>query len=148
MTKEDWGYCSKIALDLFSFGQKVAAEHGMILVDTKYDMGIDKYGNILLIDEIQTPDSSRYWIKNTYKQRIKNGLEPENVDKEFLRLWFVDNCDPYNDDELPPAPNDLVVELSNRYIYLYETITGEDFPMPARGELIKNRIINNLKEYI
>tara|TARA_B100001146_G_scaffold222856_1_gene236170 strand:- start:24092 stop:25063 length:972 start_codon:yes stop_codon:yes gene_type:complete len=148
MTKEDWGYCSKIALDLFSFGQKVAAEHGMILVDTKYEMGIDKSGNILLIDEIHTPDSSRYWIKNTYEQRIENGLEPENIDKEFLRLWFVDNCDPYNDDELPPAPNDLVVELSNRYIYLYETITGEDFPMPARGELIKNRIINNLKEYI
>ena len=148
MTKEDWGYCSKIALDLFSFGQKVAAEHGMILVDTKYEMGIDKSGNILLIDEIHTPDSSRYWIKNTYEQRIENGLEPENVDKEFLRLWFVDNCDPYNDDELPPAPNDLVVELSNRYIYLYETITGESFPMPVKGELIENRITNNLKEYI
>jgi len=148
MTKEDWGFCSKIALDLFSFGQKVAAEHGMILVDTKYEMGVDESGNILLIDEIHTPDSSRYWIKNTYEQRIKNGLEPENIDKEFLRLWFVDNCDPYNDDELPPAPNDLVVELSNRYIYLYETITGESFPMPVKGELIENRITNNLKEYI
>jgi phosphoribosylaminoimidazole-succinocarboxamide synthase len=148
MTKEDWVFCSKIALDLFSFGQKIAAEHGMILVDTKYEMGIDGSGNILLIDEIHTPDSSRYWIKNTYEQRIENGLEPENVDKEFLRLWFVDNCDPYNDDELPPAPNDLVVELSNRYIYLYETIIGESFPMPVKGELIENRIINNLKEYI
>ena len=148
MTKEDWGFCSKIALDLFSFGQKVAAEHGMILVDTKYEMGVDESGNILLIDEIHTPDSSRYWIKNTYEQKIKNGLEPENIDKEFLRLWFVDNCDPYNDDELPPAPNDLVVELSNRYIYLYEAITGESFPMPVKGELIENRITNNLKEYI
>jgi phosphoribosylaminoimidazole-succinocarboxamide synthase len=148
MTKEDWVFCSKIALDLFSFGQKIAAEHGMILVDTKYEMGIDGSGNILLIDEIHTPDSSRYWIKNTYEQRIENGLEPENIDKEFLRLWFVDNCDPYNDDELPPAPNDLVVELSNRYIYLYETIIGESFPMPVKGELIENRIINNLKEYI
>ncbi|MEE3196054.1 MAG: phosphoribosylaminoimidazolesuccinocarboxamide synthase [Candidatus Neomarinimicrobiota bacterium] len=148
MTKEDWGFCSKIALDLFSFGQKVAAEHGMILVDTKYEMGVDESGNILLIDEIHTPDSSRYWIKNTYEQRIGNGLEPENIDKEFLRLWFVDNCDPYNDDELPPAPDDLVVELSNRYIYLYETITGESFPMPVKGELIENRITNNLKEYI
>ena len=148
MTKEDWVFCSKIALDLFSFGQKIAAEHGMILVDTKYEMGIDGAGNILLIDEIHTPDSSRYWIKNTYEQRIENGLEPENIDKEFLRLWFVDNCDPYNDDELPPAPNDLVVELSNRYIYLYETIIGESFPMPVKGELIENRIINNLKEYI
>ena len=148
MTKEDWVFCSKIALDLFSFGQKIAAEHGMILVDTKYEMGIDGSGNILLIDEIHTPDSSRYWIKNTYEQRIENGLEPENIDKEFLRLWFVGNCDPYNDDELPPAPNNLVVELSNRYIYLYETIIGESFPMPVEGELIENRIINNLKEYI
>ena len=148
MTKEDWGFCSKIALDLFSFGQKVAAEHGMILVDTKYEMGVDESGNILLIDEIHTPDSSRYWIKNTYEQRIENGLEPENIDKEFLRLWFVDNCDPYNDDELPPAPDDLVVELSNRYIYLYETITGESFPMPVKDEIIENRITNNLKEYI
>ena len=120
----------------------------MILVDTKYEMGIDGSGNILLIDEIHTPDSSRYWIQNTYDQRIASGLEPENIDKEFLRLWFVDNCDPYNDDELPRAPEDLVVELSNRYIYLYETITGESFPMPVEGEPINTRITNNLKEYI
>ena len=148
MTQGEWDYCSKIALDLFSFGQRVAAEHGMILVDTKYEMGIDSSGNILLIDEIHTPDSSRYWIQNTYDQRIASGLEPENIDKEFLRLWFVDNCDPYNDDELPRAPEDLVVELSNRYIYLYETITGESFPMPVEGEPINTRITNNLKEYI
>ena len=148
MTKEDWAYCSKVALDLFSFGQKIASEHGMILVDTKYEMGVDESGNILLIDEIHTPDSSRYWIKNTYEQRMADGLEPENIDKEFLRLWFVDNCDPYNDDQLPSAPEGLVVELSNRYIYLYETITGETFPVPVEGEPIKNRIINNLKEYI
>ncbi len=148
MTQGEWAYCSKIALDLFSFGQRVAAEHGMILVDTKYEMGIDSSGNILLIDEIHTPDSSRYWIQNTYDQKITSGLEPENIDKEFLRLWFVDNCDPYNDDELPRAPEELVVELSNRYIYLYETITGESFPMPMEGEPINTRITNNLKEYI
>ena len=120
----------------------------MILVDTKYEMGVDKDGNILLIDEIHTPDSSRYWIKKTFEERFAEGKEPENVDKEFLRLWFVDNCDPYNDEELPPAPDDLVVELSNRYIYLYETITGERFPLPSGEEPIENRIINNLKEYI
>ena len=148
MKEEDWVYCSKIALDLFSFGQQVAAEHAMILVDTKYEIGIDESGKILLIDEIHTPDSSRYWIKNTYEERMADGMEPENIDKEFLRLWFVDNCDPYNDEKTPPAPEDLVVELSNRYIYLYETITGEKFPMPPEGELIKNRIVKNLKEYI
>jgi len=148
MKEEDWVYCSKIALDLFSFGQKIAAEHGMILVDTKYEMGVDESGKILLIDEIHTPDSSRYWIKNTYEQRMADGVEPENIDKEFLRLWFVDNCDPYEDGDLPSAPKDLVVELSSRYIYLYETITGEKFPMPVDGEPIKNRIANNLKGYI
>ena len=148
MTKDDWRYCSKVALDLFAFGQKVAADHGMILVDTKYEMGVDVDGNILLVDEIHTPDSSRYWIKNTYEEKMEKGEEPENIDKEFLRLWFVDNCDPYNDEELPKPPDDLVVELSNRYIYLYETITGENFPLPIAGEPIKNRIIKNLKEYI
>ena len=107
MTKEDWEYCSQKALELFSFGQKKAAENGMILVDTKYEMGRDADGNIVLIDEIHTPDSSRYWISETYQERMDSGLEPQNIDKEFLRLWFVDNCDPYNDETLPDAPEDL-----------------------------------------
>ena len=118
------------------------------MVDTKYEIGKDASGKIKFVDEIHTPDSSRFWIGDSYKERISAGDEPENIDKEFLRLWFVDNCDPYNDEKIPPAPEDLVVELSNRYIYLYETITGEKFPMPPEGELIKNRIVKNLKEYI
>ena len=148
MTKEDWNYCSQKALDLFEFGQKKAQENGMILVDTKYEMGRDENGNILLIDEIHTPDSSRYWITDTYEERMSSGQEPQNIDKEFLRLWFVDNCDPYNDKELPPAPDDLVIELSSRYIYLYETITGSVFPFPDRGKLVQERINENLKEYL
>ena len=148
MTKEDWGYCSQKALELFEFGQKKAQENGMILVDTKYEMGRDENGNILLIDEIHTPDSSRYWITDTYEERMSSGQEPQNIDKEFLRLWFVDNCDPYNDKELPPAPDDLVIELSSRYIYLYETITGSVFPFPDRGKLVQERINENLKEYL
>ena len=112
MTAEDWEYCSRKALELFQFGQKKALENGMILVDTKYEMGKDENGNIVLIDEIHTPDSSRYWIAETYDERIKDNQEPQNIDKEFLRLWFVDNCDPYNDKELPEAPKELVVELS------------------------------------
>ena len=145
MTQNDWDFCSKKALELFSFGQKKAAEHGMILVDTKYEMGRDVDGNIVLIDEIHTPDSSRYWISETYKGRMDAGKEPQNVDKEFLRLWFVDNCDPYNDDNLPDAPEDLVVELSNRYIYLYETITGESFPFPDERMTVHERINKNLE---
>ena len=148
MTQEDWDYCSKKALELFEFGQKKAAENGMILVDTKYEMGKDEDGNILLIDEIHTPDSSRYWIAGSYEDRIAQGKEPQNIDKEFLRLWFVDNCDPYNDKELPPAPDELVIELSSRYIYLYETITGSVFPFPDKGREVTERIKENLKDYI
>ncbi len=148
MTEEDWNYCSKKALELFVFGQKTAMENGMILVDTKYEMGKDINGEIVLIDEIHTPDSSRYWIANTYDERIQNNKEPQNIDKEFLRLWFVDNCDPYNDKTLPDAPLDLVAELSSRYIYLYETITGGLFPFPDSGKSIQNRINENLEDLI
>ena len=148
MTQEDWDYCSQKALELFEFGQKKAEESGLVLVDTKYEMGKDEGGNILLIDEIHTPDSSRYWIAETYEERMSNGQEPQNIDKEFLRLWFVDNCDPYNDKEIPPAPNDLVIELSSRYIYLYETITGSVFPFPDHGKTVQGRINENLKEYL
>tara|TARA_Y100000588_G_scaffold393473_1_gene509648 strand:+ start:390 stop:1367 length:978 start_codon:yes stop_codon:yes gene_type:complete len=146
MTQEDWDYCSQKALELFTFGQQQAAEHGMILVDTKYEMGRDKGGNIVLIDEIHTPDSSRYWIAETYDERMAAGQEPQNIDKEFLRLWFVDNCDPYNDETLPEAPEDLVVELSSRYIYLYETITGGAFPFPDASKEVQERINENLKD--
>ena len=147
MTQQDWDYCSKKALELFEFGQKKAAEHGMILVDTKYEMGKDKDGNILLIDEIHTPDSSRYWIASSYEDLIVKNKEPQNIDKEFLRLWFIDNCDPYNDKKLPAAPDELVIELSSRYIYLYETITGSVFPFPDKDKAVTERIKENLKEY-
>ena len=148
MTQEDWDYCSQKALELFAFGQKKAAESGMILVDTKYEMGRDSSGEIMLIDEIHTPDSSRYWIAKTYDERMTAGQEPQNIDKEFLRLWFVDNCDPYNDETLPEAPEELVAELSSRYIYLYETITGGLFPFPDLGKPVNERINENLKEVL
>ena len=148
MTSEDWNFCSQKAMQLFDFGQRTALENGMILVDTKYEMGKDSDGNIVLIDEIHTPDSSRYWIADTYQERIENDKEPQNIDKEFLRLWFVDNCDPYNDETLPDAPEDLVVELSKRYIYLYETITGKSFPFPDENIPVNERIKNNLKDQL
>ena len=148
MTQEDWDYCSNKALELFAFGQKKAAENDMILVDTKYEMGRDAEGAIRLIDEIHTPDSSRYWIAKTYDERMAVGQEPQNIDKEFLRLWFVDNCDPYNDETLPEAPEELVAELSSRYIYLYETITGGVFPFPDTGKPVSERINENLKELL
>jgi len=148
MSKEDWEIASKIALQLFTFGQKMALENGLILVDTKYELGKDNNGNIVLVDEIHTPDSSRYWIADTYDDRFNNGKEPQNVDKEFLRLWFVDNCDPYNDEILPAAPEELVVELSQRYIFLYETITGNRFKFPLKNLPAHKQLISNLKEYL
>ncbi len=145
MTKKDWDYVSLKTLELFRFGQAEALKNGLILVDTKYEFGKDENGNILLLDEIHTPDSSRYWIAKTYEERFLNGMEPENIDKEFLRLWFKEHCDPYNDPELPPAPRELVIELSRRYIMLYEMITGEKFIFPKNKD-INSRITTNLRQ--
>jgi phosphoribosylaminoimidazole-succinocarboxamide synthase len=137
-----WKRLGAIAFELFEFGAKIAALHGLILVDTKYELGTDSKGEILLIDEVHTPDSSRYWLKESYEERMNNGQEPENIDKEFLRLWFREHCDPYKDKVLPRAPDDLVVELSSRYIRLYEMITGNgfsvDFSQPVQERITKN----------
>jgi len=134
MTQDDFDVCAKAALEVFAVGQSIAAKQGLILVDTKYEFGKDKEGNIVLIDEVHTPDSSRYWLASSYQERIACGEEPENIDKEFLRLWFRDHCDPYNDLELPKAPKKLVVELSRRYISLYEMITGSTFEFNSASE--------------
>ena len=114
------------------------------MVDTKYEFGYDEESNSFLIDEIHTADSSRFWLKESYVQRFSEGKEPENIDKEYLRLWFKQNSDPYNDDVLPDAPKELVVELSKRYIQLYEMITGQEFKVEP-GD-VKERIEHNLKE--
>lgn len=148
MKAEDWERCSAAALELFAFGQRKAAEHGLILVDTKYEMGRSESGEILLIDEIHTPDSSRYWLAASYADRMAAGREPENVDKEFLRLWFRDNCDPYKDAVLPAAPDELVVELSRRYLFLYEKITGRRFEFPEAGRPVRERILANLERVL
>lgn len=147
MTQADWDICAQAAMRLFEFGQKVASERGLILVDTKYEFGKDDNGTIRLIDEIHTPDSSRYWLSTSYQARISAGEEPENVDKEFLRLWFRDNCDPYDKAKtLPEAPSELVYELSRRYIMLYELITGESFDFSsAQGP---NAIASNMETYV
>ncbi|MBT5380432.1 MAG: hypothetical protein HOL08_15385, partial [Opitutae bacterium] len=99
-------------------------------------------------DEIHTPDSSRFWIADSYQKRFEKGENPENVDKEFLRLWFKEHCDPYNDKTLPDAPEDLVVELSRRYIFLYEKITGQSFPFPPEDQPVSERITNNIQKFL
>lgn len=113
-------------------------------MDTKYEFGKDGAGTIRLVDEIHTPDSSRYWLAGSYEARHAAGQEPENVDKEFLRLWFRGACDPYNDPVLPAAPAELVVELSRRYILLYQTITGRRFEVPEGGRPLHERLAANV----
>ncbi|KAJ1639091.1 phosphoribosylamidoimidazole-succinocarboxamide synthase [Pavlovales sp. CCMP2436] len=127
MSQVDWDYVSSKALELFVYGQKISQEHGMLLVDTKYEFGKLVDGTIIICDEMHTPDSSRYWVAGSYEARMAEGKEPENIDKEFLRLWFRERCDPYADAVLPEAPAELVIELASRYIQLYEVITGEKF---------------------
>ncbi|KAI5648938.1 hypothetical protein M9H77_34943 [Catharanthus roseus] len=146
MTQAEYDDASEKALRLFEYGQNVAMEHGLILVDTKYEFGKAPDGTILLIDEVHTPDSSRYWIAHSYQERFWNGLEPENVDKEFLRLWFKDHCNPYEDKVLPEAPDELVSELAWRYIFLFETITKSTFEITAtkEEEQIHDRITRNV----
>ncbi|HEX3082802.1 MAG TPA: phosphoribosylaminoimidazolesuccinocarboxamide synthase [Candidatus Saccharimonadia bacterium] len=127
-----WDKIQTIALELFKFGQKTAHERGLILVDTKYEFGRDSQGNIVLIDEIHTPDSSRYWRTDTYEASIKAGTEPDNYDKEYLRLWFKERFDPYADSKAPEATPEVIAELKKRYIYVYEQLTGQAF-MPQNG---------------
>ncbi|KAF5842504.1 hypothetical protein DUNSADRAFT_6748 [Dunaliella salina] len=140
MSQADWDMVSAAALGLFNFGQQQAQQRGLLLVDTKYEFGEDEDGQIRLIDEIHTPDSSRYWIGDSYEARHAQGLEPENIDKEFLRLWFRERCDPYKDATLPEAPKELVMELSKRYVFLYEKITGKQFQPPDLSVPLNQRM--------
>ncbi|HVS58500.1 MAG TPA: phosphoribosylaminoimidazolesuccinocarboxamide synthase [Candidatus Saccharimonadales bacterium] len=123
-----WEQMQRVALELFNFGQKTAEAKGLILVDTKYEFGQDEDGNLVLIDEIHTPDSSRYWLPNTYQQKIDDGEEPDNYDKEFLRLWFKARFDPYADEATAPEPpQEILDELIRRYAYVYEQLSGSPF---------------------
>jgi len=146
LSATDWQKVSELALKLFTFGQKESAKRNLILESTKYEFGKTADGQIVIADEIHTPDSSRYWLADTYKERIEEGKEPDNIDKEFLRLWFAEHCDPYKDKILPEAPKELVAELSRRYIMLYEMITDQKFQYDV-SEPILERIKNNLKKY-
>jgi phosphoribosylaminoimidazole-succinocarboxamide synthase len=127
---------------LFARGQELARARGLILVDTKYEFGLDAGGALTLIDEVHTPDSSRYWQADSYAARIAQGLEPDYFDKEFLRLWFIEHCDPYNDAALPEAPAAMVEELSRRYAAIFNQLSGET--VTTDDENIEERIRRNL----
>lgn len=145
MKKDLLDKVEQTALAVFARGQEHAASRGLILVDTKYEFGLDKEGNLMLIDEVHTPDSSRYWYGRSYDERFAKGEEPEYFDKEFLRIWFTKNCDPYKDAVLPEAPAELVQELSRRYLKINQEITGQELPQPE-GDIVA-RLEKNLKSY-
>ncbi len=145
VSRDLFNQIKETALALFARGQDLAARSGLILVDTKYEFGTDANGGLVLIDEIHTPDSSRYWWFDSYQARFAIGEEPQYFDKEFLRLWFKDHSDPYRDAILPDAPAELVEELSRRYIQIYEQITGEKFVRGATP--ILPRIEQNLRSF-
>nr|WP_051340618.1 phosphoribosylaminoimidazolesuccinocarboxamide synthase [Azospirillum halopraeferens] len=147
LTAEQWATVSQAALALFARGRELAAKNGLILVDTKYEFGIDESGTIMLADEIHTPDSSRYWMQDSYEERVAAGQRPLSFDKDFVRTWVSGRCDPYRD-PIPEIPADLIADTAAVYIRAFETITGQPFPLPAEPEPVLERIRRNLAAYV
>jgi len=148
LTATQWQELSEKALALFARGRELAASRGLILVDTKYEFGLDAEGNIILADEIHTPDSSRYWFAETYQDRFEAGERPESFDKDFIRSWVTARCNPYKDD-VPAIPGEIILEAARIYIRAYEMITGETFsPEKHGGEPVLERIRRNLQPYV
>ncbi|SNX67468.1 phosphoribosylaminoimidazole-succinocarboxamide synthase [Cereibacter ovatus] len=146
LTQAQWDEVSAKALALFARGQQMAAERGLILVDTKYEFGTDEAGNILIADEIHTPDSSRYWIASGYDQAFRDGTRPPSFDKDVIRAWVASRCDPYHDD-IPEIPPEMIAQTSAVYIEAYETITGRRFEPDLSGETPLARVRANLAPY-
>jgi phosphoribosylaminoimidazole-succinocarboxamide synthase len=138
--EKTWKKAQEYAMKMFTLGQKVAAEHGLILVDTKYEMGMTTEGELIVIDEVHTPDSSRYWIEETYENRFSLGMEPEALSKEFVRTALVDKGYDVDDASADPSKyldDDLRAMAAEKYIELYERVTGESFVFPAEGSAVK-----------
>ena len=122
MTQEDCDFIYEKSMELFQHGQKMADAAGFILVDTKYEFGKDKDNNIILIDEVHTCDSSRYWLKSTYMNKFNNEQEPDKLDKDCIRDWVKSRCNPYIDN-IPEIPEELKNKTINSYKYFYERIS-------------------------
>lgn len=145
VTTAQWQDMARKSLALFKRGQELAAERGLILVDTKYEFGVDENGTVTVADEIHTPDSSRFWLADTYQARFDACEEPESLDKEFLRLWVAAQCDPYNE-PIPEIPQETLLEFSEKYIVLYEKLTGQEFERPDMVRSVRDRIHNSLAQ--
>jgi phosphoribosylaminoimidazole-succinocarboxamide synthase len=142
MDADSWSQIQTAALAIFNLGQRIASKANMILVDTKYEFGRAADGRILLIDEVHTPDSSRFWKAETYAELFAAGEEPENFDKEFIRRHYADRG--YRGEGEPPTvESELWVQVCRRYIQIYENLTGQLF---VPGEYPVNpRLVNNLR---
>ena len=139
LSQDQWDKLAELSLAIFARGREIANDNGLILVDTKYEFGLDRDGHITLADEIHTPDSSRYWIADSYAGRLDAGDEPESLDKEFLRLWIRGICDPYKD-PIPEIPAATLMEFSGKYVDLYERVTGLEFQKPTMETPMADRI--------
>jgi phosphoribosylaminoimidazole-succinocarboxamide synthase len=127
---EHWEAVCASAIAIFRRGQEIARRGGLILVDTKYEFGLSPAGEVTLIDEVHTPDSSRFWLADTYEQRLAAGQEPDNFDKEFIRLYYAARG--YRGEGEPfPLPPELAVQTAARYIRTYELLTGQPFALAA-----------------
>lgn len=146
LTAAQWDEVSAKALALFARGQAMAAERGLILVDTKYEFGVDAAGNILIADEIHTPDSSRYWLADGYQAAFEAGSRPPSFDKDVIRAWVAARCDPYKDD-IPEIPSEMIEATSKVYIQAYEAITGETFVPDMTGATPLDRVRGNLRQF-
>jgi phosphoribosylaminoimidazole-succinocarboxamide synthase len=148
VSEADYLVLEKYTRALYQRGTEIAASRGLILVDTKYEFGKTKEGEIVLIDEIHTPDSSRYFYSDGYQQRQDNGEEQKQLSKEFVRRWLIENGFQGKEGQTIPDMNDEYIEtVSNRYIELYENIIGEKF-IKADISSINNRIENNVLQFL
>ncbi len=147
LSADVWEQVSGYALALFKRGQDMAAKAGLILADTKYEFGFDENGVLTLGDEIHTPDSSRYWMGDSYDERVQAGEAPITLDKDQVRRWVVARCDPYKDD-IPEIPDDLRVSTSEVYIDVYEKITSEKFELPDSDSDPEKSVLETLETLI
>jgi phosphoribosylaminoimidazole-succinocarboxamide synthase len=148
VSEEDYIILENYTRALFQRGTEIAAKRGLILVDTKYEFGKTKEGKILLIDEIHTPDSSRYFYAEGYKERQNNAEPQKQLSKEFVRQWLIENGFQGKDKQQIPEMSDAkIIEISNRYIELYEQITGETF-IKAATENVLDRIEKNINSFL
>ena len=148
LTKEDYDFLHQKSLELFERGSELANKNGLILVDTKYEFGYDNFGNIVLIDEIHTPDSSRYFYKDTYEELQLSGKKQRQLSKEFFREWLMkNNFQGLEGQTIPNIDSEVVKMVSSRYIELYEKLLGKKFLVP-KIQNINERILLNLQDFI